>query len=608
MVNPEKNNDAGQEGFSRAQQYRSLLGEELQTRTEHSRSLEDAEKYRALETLKDLGVLIPLSELDTYHGRARHLDEVEAWEVDPTFRNGGDDSGNNNVNKRPTLYTASEATATDFAAARADIGNLRITGSPEYAAEIHRIVSQDTDAMVFNYDFNLADLSVEERGQYFAALKKLLLTVSEGSPLAFEDRQAWNQLAPHIQALGQRQYIMETDISQLSLVSGLSEPVVRQLVGAINAQQAAGSQPGYLVDRLVGSSEDLSHGRVKLEGNWQDVPLNLEYVKKYLQEAHIVGVQQPIYSATLDSNLDIVSFFDLDKVKTTETMTQERNDSRYYYGGLANAFNGLTGRETIQRSSLMARLTDVHASPQKLMQDARIVPGYEEIFRGNTGVWEGYTLGEHTETVLRNFEETYADILPVGLLAPMRLAIITHDIGKNETVARQDKAEQAQANAAQAVDFMDRLGIDSRHQALIISMITRGSDLAYLIDVKGVGGEAKQAMFSLAKNTISEFFGREPSREEMRAFVMMCRVLQRCDGGAYTSMAVTRPENGGSYYRNAPSFNNSFAEPVDMGRRKVQLRDESQAPARSQQAPKAVGSVSRIRMRPKGNAAQPPHY
>jgi hypothetical protein len=85
------------------------------------------------------------------------------------------------------------------------------------------------------------------------------------------------------------------------------------------------------------------------------------------------------------------------------------------------------------------------AKPRDIMQDAQRVPGYEQIFAGSAGVWEGFTLGEHTETVLRNFDETYADRMPVGLLAPMRLAILTHDIGKNTDVAHLSKREQAKA-------------------------------------------------------------------------------------------------------------------------------------------------------------------
>lgn len=91
---------------------------QLQTRTEHSRSLEDADRLRALHTLTDLGLLTPLSEIESYHGRVTKPGE-EAWKVDPAFTNGSNDTGNYNVNERPTLYTGERLVAEEFATQRA---------------------------------------------------------------------------------------------------------------------------------------------------------------------------------------------------------------------------------------------------------------------------------------------------------------------------------------------------------------------------------------------------------------------------------------------------------------------------------------------------------
>lgn len=90
---------------------------ELQTRAEHSRSLEDAPHFQAIETLTELGLLIPVAELETYHGRVGVAGDPE-WKVDPSFQNGGSDGANTNVNKVPTLYTGEEQLAQDFANAR----------------------------------------------------------------------------------------------------------------------------------------------------------------------------------------------------------------------------------------------------------------------------------------------------------------------------------------------------------------------------------------------------------------------------------------------------------------------------------------------------------
>lgn len=587
------------ESFSRAQTYLSLKREGLQTRTEHSRSMEDAEKYKALETLKDLGVLIPLGELEVYHGRAAHPDTAEEWEVNPAFGNGGNQTGHNNVYDRSTLYAGDQGVATDFAVAR-----MRQKGLDSHRPNLHRIESHDMDAMIFDKNFEISALNSEQRQQYRQALDKLLLFTTEGSPLNFEDRYAWDKLAPYVAALGERKFLSDADVEQLITQSGFKREVILQLAGSINVRQMASFDPGYLINRLLNSAEDLSHGQVWLADRMVGLPLNLEYLQKYLHEAHIVGVQEPVYSATLKKEINIISFFDLDEVKTSATKDRERAESWWQLGGLAQAFDSLTSYEAGGRNPVLARLSDAHAKPEEIVEAARKIVGYEQIFAGSTGAWEGFTLGEHTETVLRNFDETYADIMPVSLLAPMRLAILTHDIGKNSAVARLDKREQASANLRQALDFMNKLGVDRRYQDVIASMVGLGADLAYLIDVKKISPTAKttakQAMFQLAQGTMREFLGRDPSTEEMRAFVVMCQILQRCDGGAYTSMAVTRPESGGSYYRNAPSFNESFAQPVDISRRKVVLRSVSQPPAASRLAPDKIKPIPPAGKRPGG--------
>lgn len=94
------------------------MPETLQTRTEHSRSLEDAERLRAIHTLKKMGLLIPVGEVESFHGRVRKTDETEPWGVDPTFANGGDDTGNSNYHLRPTLYSGEQEVAEKFAQER----------------------------------------------------------------------------------------------------------------------------------------------------------------------------------------------------------------------------------------------------------------------------------------------------------------------------------------------------------------------------------------------------------------------------------------------------------------------------------------------------------
>ena len=84
----------------------------------------------------------------------------------------------------------------------------------------------------------------------------------------------------------------------------------------------------------------------------------------------------------------------------------------------------------------------------------------------------------NTETVLRIFDENYADILPASTLPIMRLSILVHDIGKSEAAKRNDKVNQQRYNIEYAKEFMRLNNVDDSISNLIISMIGEGKELA----------------------------------------------------------------------------------------------------------------------------------
>lgn len=79
---------------------------------------EQQEVVGAVETLRELGLLESVGGLDVYHGRVEDPEESGQWSIDPDFDNAGDNSGNRNVNQRPTLYTCNFEDAIKFGRAR----------------------------------------------------------------------------------------------------------------------------------------------------------------------------------------------------------------------------------------------------------------------------------------------------------------------------------------------------------------------------------------------------------------------------------------------------------------------------------------------------------
>lgn len=295
----------------------------------------------------------------------------------------------------------------------------------------------------------------------------------------------------------------------------------------------------------------------------ESLAVNLEYVASFMRNAHIVGVREWLNSGTLRRPIDAVSFFDLEKISTAQSLERQSTE-RQRMGNLAHGL-GRSMEELPRREPLLQQLNNPYAKPQELLAAAKQVPQYEVIFEMKTGVWEGFTLEQHTETVLRNFDENYADKLPVELLSVMRLAIICHDIGKPAAVREGDWAREADYNAAFAAHYMNTLQVDEKMQQFIQRLIGPIQGKIMQLDILS-NTSAEADIRTIADSAMKELLGGQlPSQNDQQSFIDCARMLQMCDGGAYTSMAVTRTSTGS--HRNSPSFNTSFQPPSGITRR-----------------------------------------
>ena len=161
-------------------------------------------------------------------------------------------------------------------------------------------------------------------------------------------------------------------------------------------------------------------------------------------------------------------------------------------------------------------------------------------------------------------------------------------LGKPFASARGEKRYQKEYNLAQASDFFNKLGVSERLKNLLLAVIGDGEELAYQTEVIKAGEDAETNMQELATSVMQQFYSSElVTDEQTKGFIEMCRILQICDGGAYTSMAVTR-RDGIGYFRNAPSFNISFVQPGGFGRRSLRLRGDREHTAELDQTPRII--------------------
>lgn len=543
------------------------------TRIDTSRSLEDAERFRALSVLKNLGFLVPIDSLEMVHGRAEQEVDKGEWQVDPDY-----DNSRYNVYKRSMLYVGDRELADKFAQARVT--------SPGAAHSLYKVDSWDTDASIVDLNFDTTKLESDDKKAFYEALSSLLLPVTEGVPLSFGQKNDLEPIAHTIKDLGLKSgFITSKDISDICEASGVSKDSVLRVVSASNARQLMRINPVFAINKYLNTDQTETTFTFEHEsdkGAKEEVACNLEYIERWMREARVVGFRSPIVrSATLGEKIEPIGLLDLRKVSRPSDIEKSRADNMRRFGAIAVSLDDYDGREFKDQPELLQLLSDYHAKPDKLVDAAMNVPGFGDLFSMDAGNWEGYTLAEHTETVLRNFDENFADNIPVQMLAPMRLAIIAHDIGKSVAASRGEKHLQKKYNRMYAEKFFDELGINHNTQELLLAIMAEGSDLAYEVyvkskgDPKRAGSASRQRLVQLARDALNNFYGKdEVSAELIRGFVGMCKILQVCDGGAYTDMAITRSRQGKGRYRNHPTFNGSFKESRGFSNRRLSLPSE----------------------------------
>ncbi len=439
----------------------------------------------------------------------------------------------------------------------------------------HQVISSDPDAVVSNAMFRFTNLTDEQMASYVKNMNTLIKIGSEADPLPFEVRkdalQAQRALTAAMDDLKSKNAptlrITTEAIAAIAKNEKLPQEVVLHMAGIMNAKMFLYERPTDAIHRFI------SRGTVTScedDKERQNVPVSMDYIAGFLRRAHVVGEKTRVDSVTINKVVDIVSLVDLHRVNSVEAHHADREEVARLYGDISGVMTRIAPRGT-DRHELSAALQEPHTSPRRLVELARKVGDSAQLYGADAGNWEGYTLGEHTETVLRNFEENFADTLPVNVQSVLRLALLAHDLGKPVAASLGKKHLQNEYNMQYAGVFLEQLGLDAPSVRFVTSLIGDGMKLAHKAVIKGDSAALTQ-LASTAAYALTDATGRAPTESMVLAYVDMCEALLTCDGGAYTTMATTRTEKNG-HYRNAGTFNNSFEDPTDMTKRRLVLKN-----------------------------------
>ena len=522
------------------------MDEKLTIRREANKeSYENPEKYQAIKTLQDTGFLIPMDKLDLYHGRSRGQDEQSSWRVQPDFDNAGDNTGNRNTNGIPALNTSlGQSVASSYAKHRAYSGN----GTPE----VHQIASYDQDASIIDSKFDFQSLDWDTQQQFLSAIDKTLPNITTGAPIPFEYRDVAKNLSTDDFITSNKEgLIYSEDLSKNAQKHKIDGKLNHTLCAAKNTRTLLQNHP-RLFDSLT---KAYMKGVDSIQIKNHELPISREYLSNWFREIHAVGVKRTMRSPNIRQVYDAYQLFDLEKVNTDAEIEKTHRRIARRLGKIALM------AEKLQSSGNLADAlnNDLYIQPQEIIALAKQTPGADKLFEADAGNWEKFTLEEHTETVLRIFDDNFADIMPASTLPIMRLALLVHDIGKSKAAAKNDKKNQARYNTLYATEFMRQNNIEPANRKLILAIIGQGLKYAshYMIDRSS--GDEEEKFNQFCEDTMKNYLQTdEVDQETVIGFRNILEVIQTCDSAAYTTMAVTRSARDGIVYRNYGSFNSSF--------------------------------------------------
>ena len=529
----------------------------------------EKKKQEAIDLLVKLGLLIPVKNVKLYHGRRKGPDETSEWKVNPKFNNSDNNTGNSNVNAIPTLSTGEYELAEEFAQERwIDYGR---NGTPE----VHRIIAGDND-LIFNDLFDYSKLTMKERLEVRDALRTLTSTnLSKVVPVDYEYKDVativFGELKLYKATKMKSKYFSDVDIENVANSlkkrdSRIDIEIVKYIASAMNTRELFKSDPGKALSRFVfGKGNKRQYFTAEEEGVKVEYPINMDYIASLVSDIGIVGVKTEARSVTVGRVIEGWYMFDLYHIETHKQHGDKVRQIMDDYLGISLLLNEFN----LEENDVLPPLTT--ASPEEIMDKLNSNPEFGHLFRAPAKVWEEFSVGEHTETVLRIFDDNFANEMPSDLIPIMKLAIICHDIGKG--MPAQPGETTMKRNLNYSHKFLEQFNLP-RDVEIIIRFIMGPSQVytsRYYIDKDK---SAEHDLYVKCAELLTRLYGISPTDEQIKGLMGMCVMLQTCDSGAYTRYGITRDKETGVYYRNGNDrFTESFEKPADIGKKRLRLKE-----------------------------------
>ena len=541
----------------------------------------------SIDFLISVGILIPYKNLSLYHGRSAIYDkEGEEWQVNSRFNNSDNSTGNKNVNAITALSTASKELAQEFADKRnTKFYYLKGKKVDTSKSRIYKIISTDKSALIFNSKFDYSKLTSEQRLKVVSALRVMTnYSLSSFAPVKFEDRENYIMVYEALKK--------ETISSNQNFVTfAIIEKVYAQLVaegknvdknlligvgGAFNTKKMLTINPSYVANKYTLEKDpELRNSIADYSSSQQNGPLSMEYFASWAYNNHIIGSKTSILSVTAGREIENYIIFDTKKINTEKAVGDKMQRIVRKYSEIENLLG-----EFSTNKQLMSELAGANAENAVSVMANH---GFGEPYKLSAGVWEGFSVGEHTETVLRVFEDSFNDEISEKIKPFMKFVILAHDIGKGYAFQKYGKNKDYEKISTREFCekyLFDGCKVKDNIKDLVLFTINEGQDIMANIYLPHLRAnltkeqleEQKKKMVTACQNLLKDALGREPTMGEVFGLISVNKILLTCDGGAYTRYAVTRDSKTGMYYRNGNDrFTKSYKVPDDIRGRSIEF-------------------------------------
>lgn len=164
-------------------------------------------------------------------------------------------------------------------------------------------------------------------------------------------------------------------------------------------------------------------------------------------------------------------------------------------------------REATPIGTLNSLLSERHVNGNEIIDFLSRDPRYKVLFESPAGVWEGYSIKEHTLMVYAVFAKQFPAFHRafqfranpnVRLLQTLKLAIALHDIGKPYAIRAKDKTRQHEFTIPMVEKAFAHFGFS--HAEIRLAKALIGNDILGGVVRGRVGpGEAKRQLTEQAK-------------------------------------------------------------------------------------------------------------